>query len=95
MKILQRIRKKPNKVDASVQIWNVLQDILFSGKAKTVLPYVFKYENILYWYMPRICLERHIRNWFKMAVSEVGELRDWGFGVGGRLIFNCMSFCTL
>lgn len=73
-----------NKGAASVQIWNALQDILFSGKAKMVFPYVLKYENILYLYMPKICLEIHIVNWLMVTVSEVGEMTDWGFGVGGR-----------
>lgn len=69
-----------NKGEASVQIWNALQDILLSRKAKTGLPYVLKYENILCLCMPKICLEKHIVNWFMVAGSEVGELRDWGFG---------------
>lgn len=49
-----------------------------------VFPYVLKYENILYLYMPKICLEIHIVNWLMVTVSEVGEMTDWGFGVGGR-----------
>lgn len=67
-----------------MQIWNAFQDTLFSGKAKTGLPYVFKDENTLYLGMPKICLAKHIVNWFMVAVSEAGELSDWGFGEGGR-----------
>jgi hypothetical protein len=45
--------------------------------------------------MSGIHLERHIRNWFMMAVSEARELRVWELKVGGRLSLNCMPFCTL
>lgn len=59
-----------------MKIWNALQDILFSGKAKTGLPYVLEDENTSHLCMPTICLEIYTVNWFMVVVSELGELRD-------------------
>lgn len=72
-------KEKPKQVDASMQMWSVLQNIILSGKAKTVLPLVLKYET-----MPRIRLGRRIRTvrnacWLSLGGRAVG-LGAW---VGG------------
>ena len=45
MQMFKRIKLKKkitNKVDAFAQLWNALQDILLSGKAKAVLSCILK-----------------------------------------------------